>query len=153
MANALHGHRFDEQLNEDTQKLAQSSRLIQPQPAAHQRAPGHFAEHNVYLAEFLDDSVMGQAETLKGLPAEEVYRQLREEVFEAVALHEIGHTVGMTHNFEASFDALNYQDEFGKSELSSPEEVGAWSVARISLCINYGLRQSFQFGYERPREI
>jgi hypothetical protein len=71
-----------------------------------------FSSHNMYHQDFLDDSVIGQALALKGEDPEVVYQTLRKEIFRAVALHEIGHTVGMTHNFEASRDALNYPDEF-----------------------------------------
>ena len=52
---------------------------------------------------------------MKGMDPDEVYRVLREQVFRAVALHEIGHTIGMTHNFEGSHDALNYPDDFWRA--------------------------------------
>ncbi|MGB0648392.1 MAG: zinc-dependent metalloprotease, partial [Bradymonadia bacterium] len=71
-----------------------------------------FSEQNMYHQDFIDDSVIGQALALKGEDPEVVYQTLRRAIFRAVALHEIGHTVGMTHNFEASRDALNYPDEF-----------------------------------------
>jgi len=84
-----------------------------------------WSERNVMLPEFMDDSIQGLALELRGLPHEEVYQILRKEIYRGVMLHEIGHTVGLTHNFKASFDALNYQDEFwnirashqGKQEL------------------------------------
>jgi len=37
---------------------------------------------------------------------------LRERVFHAVMLHELGHTMGLRHNFAGSADALNFNDEY-----------------------------------------
>jgi hypothetical protein len=71
-----------------------------------------FADQNMLMADFVDDSVIGLALELKGLDAEEVYRIIREETYRAVMLHEIGHTLGLTHNFSASFDALNFPERF-----------------------------------------
>ncbi|MCA9547488.1 MAG: zinc-dependent metalloprotease, partial [Myxococcales bacterium] len=70
----------------------------------------HLARHNIYSADFIDDSVIGQALAMKGMDPEEVFQTLRAQIYRAVMLHEIGHTLGMTHNFKGSFDALNYQD-------------------------------------------
>jgi len=105
--------RTDEPLSEDARNFAMD---LQTDPAnARQLSEDRFkffSGHNMYHQDFLDDSVIGQALALKGEDPEVVYQTLRKEVFRAVALHEIGHTVGMTHNFEASRDALNYPDEF-----------------------------------------
>ncbi|MHB8873282.1 MAG: zinc-dependent metalloprotease [Myxococcaceae bacterium] len=40
------------------------------------------------------------------------WNQLRIALFKSVALHEIGHTLGLRHNFIGSFDAMNYQDGY-----------------------------------------
>ena len=71
-----------------------------------------FADQNMMMTDFVDDSVIGLALELKGLDADEVYRIIREETYRAVMLHEIGHTLGLTHNFSSSFDALNYPERF-----------------------------------------
>ena len=88
-----------------------------------------FADRNVFMADFIDDAVIGKALSMKGLPREEVYRQLREEIYRAVTLHEIGPTVGLTHNFAASFDPLNYQDEYWRIRVEFPEVV--WADQRL----------------------
>lgn len=90
----------------------------------------YFEKRNVYMADFLDDSVIGLALEMKGLEPEEVYKRLRESIFRAVMLHEIGHTVGLTHNFAASFDALNYHDDFW--DIRHRYEPGEWNGQRLA---------------------
>ena len=119
--------------------------MLNPQ-ATHERrnkVSRELAANNVMLGEDMDPSIIGQALELKDRPLDEIYQTLREEIFEAVALHEIGHTVGLRHNFEASFDALNYQDEFWEiRKNSAPEE---WDEQRLpeyryASIMDYGAR-------------
>ncbi len=42
----------------------------------------------------------------------EVYNDLRREAYRSVTEHEIGHTLGLMHNFIASADAMNYQEGY-----------------------------------------
>lgn len=46
------------------------------------------------------------------LDYELVRTMLRHPIFEAVTAHEVGHTLGLRHNFSGSFDALNYQPTY-----------------------------------------
>ena len=70
--------------------------------------------NNVWLADFADPSVAGLAKATKdsGLTGDALWQHLREQIYKAVMLHEVGHTVGLRHNFGASSDALNYFDEY-----------------------------------------
>jgi hypothetical protein len=48
----------------------------------------------------------------KALAKADIYTELRREAWRQVAEHEVGHTLGLRHNFIASADALNYQDGY-----------------------------------------
>jgi len=68
----------------------------------------------VYMAEFADDAILGTALELAKLhlTPEEMVTELRARIFRGLADHEVGHTMGLRHNFSASTDALNYDDEY-----------------------------------------
>ncbi len=72
------------------------------------RMRNKLGSHGVDLAETVDDAVIGFAALQKGKPAEEVWRLIRAQVFRSTAEHEVGHTVGLRHNFAGSIDAMNY---------------------------------------------
>ncbi len=82
-----------------------------------------FSEHMYCnLDAALDDGLVGLAKELKDLPRAERRAKIRERIFTAVALHEIGHNVGLRHNFEGSYDALNYNRAFWELETSGATE-------------------------------
>jgi hypothetical protein len=61
-----------------------------------------------YLREFADDAVWGYAQNLKDLDSEEAWREIVRAIIRSVAEHEVGHTLGLRHNFAGSADPLNY---------------------------------------------
>ncbi len=72
------------------------------------------SRNNLWLASFSDPAIVGLAEEFarEKLSEDELYQRLRESIYRAVALHELGHTLGLRHNFAASADALNYHDGY-----------------------------------------
>ncbi|MBX3219787.1 MAG: hypothetical protein KF795_04660 [Labilithrix sp.] len=82
-------------------------------------------EHHCYLdASLVDDSIVGLAKQMAakyaslGTPQEQeqaqhgMWNDLRARILSGLLEHEVGHTVGLRHNFEGSSDALNFFDEF-----------------------------------------
>jgi hypothetical protein len=80
---------------------------------------------NLWLANFDDPSIAGLAQEMKDsqLAGDDLFQALRERIFQAVMLHELGHTVGLRHNFAASGDALNYHDDYWPLRVKSIEPV------------------------------
>ncbi|MCK6545664.1 zinc-dependent metalloprotease [Myxococcota bacterium] len=64
----------------------------------------------------------GLAEVLKDVPREQRLELIASRMIKHVMLHELGHNVGMAHNFEGTYDALNYYDQFWDVHWGSDEE-------------------------------
>lgn len=82
------------------------------------------AQHNMYLSAFADDAIVGLAKELQGEDPEQVRAVIRRAVYRAVMEHEVGHTIGLRHNFQGSYDSLNYFDDYwalrGESIIKDP---------------------------------
>ncbi|MEQ1504746.1 MAG: zinc-dependent metalloprotease, partial [Myxococcota bacterium] len=63
---------------------------------------------------FTDSSLVGLARdyAARGLSYDEIVQDVRLNSFREVMLHEIGHTLGLRHNFSGSFDAFNFRPEY-----------------------------------------
>lgn len=48
----------------------------------------------------------------KRLADDQIARELRQSVWLSTALHETGHTLNLRHNFQGSFDSVNYFDDY-----------------------------------------
>lgn len=70
------------------------------------------------FAEFADDGIAQAAIRLareggaEAFDPEKLWTRLRKDIYVAVTLHELGHNVGLRHNFRASYDALNYHPKY-----------------------------------------
>lgn len=119
-------------------------------------------KHGCYFTtEFADDAVVGIAKELadkygKGAtPADEeriqlsIWQELREGILLGLGQHELGHTLGLRHNFEGSIDALNFHDQFWKlkgdapkygAEATEAEKNGKITEYQYSTVMDYGSR-------------
>ena len=75
------------------------------------------------MAEFADDAILGTALELdkQKLSPDELFKKLRALIFRGLTDHELGHTMGLRHNFAASTDALNYSDEYWNIRATVPD--------------------------------
>jgi hypothetical protein len=87
------------------------------------------SRHNIWMANFDDPAIAGLAKEFAGKrwQGDDLFNELRKRVFRAVMLHELGHTMGLRHNFAGSADALNYQDEYWPQRVKTIEPLATYT--------------------------
>ncbi len=81
--------------------------------------------HRVDFADLIETSAVGAARQYEGrTDYDQIWHELRAIIFKATAIHEVGHTVGLRHNFQGSYDSLNYFDEYWDQRVQTLPEVG-----------------------------
>ena len=72
------------------------------------------------------DVIKGEASRYANMKPEDIYNDLLIRIYIAVTLHEVGHNMGLRHNFRGSWDAMNYfpgywsQREAASAALGNP---------------------------------
>jgi len=72
------------------------------------------AKRNMYLPEMADDALLGLSKEVKGKSSDEIWKIIKDSVYTAVLAHEVGHSLGLMHNFGGSDDVVNYHDGYWK---------------------------------------
>lgn len=86
----------------------------------------------VDMPEYFDSFALGLALRLKDEPDREKRKDMiREQLYTAVQLHEVGHNVGLMHNFAASTDALNYGERFWQLQSYPADKNAALSSGDV----------------------
>ncbi len=108
--------------------------------------------HNVALKDAVAPDLAGLVATYVGrTDYEQMWRELRAEVFASTAEHEIGHTLGLRHNFQGSYDSINYPDAYWALRAENIGEAGdTRSVGDIYRLAN--LTQAQSEGQMRQRQ-
>ncbi len=97
----------------DLERMRLSTWMEEQNPRARRARENALGMECVWMAEDVDDSILGIARTYEGRTDYDViYEEIRGLIFKAVMEHEVGHTLGLRHNFAGSWDALNYFDEY-----------------------------------------
>jgi hypothetical protein len=101
----------------------------------------------IEFAAFFDPQVSGLAQYFKGKSREEINQWLRVEMYASVQAHEVGHTVGLRHNFGASMDPMNYKPAFWEegywnnpitAEATAAGEVNRGAEMKYASIMDYG---------------
>ncbi len=97
----------------------------------------------VLTADFADDAILGTALQLADLSGDVLFKTLRASIFRGLADHEMGHTMGLRHNFAGSTDALNYGKQYWDIRTNmAPEDWAKNSLPehQYSTVMDYGAR-------------
>lgn len=89
-----------------------------------------------FLEADFDPHFAGMALDLKDMSREERFQIIADRMVAHVMLHELGHNFGLLHNFEASFDALNYNRRFweninGTEEQQIQANIDEWRTSSV----------------------
>ncbi|MEO7094932.1 MAG: zinc-dependent metalloprotease, partial [Polyangiales bacterium] len=59
-----------------------------------------------------------------------IYDELWKQAVKGIALHEMGHSLGMLHNFASSWDAVNWQPQYWQLRTNEGQATGTCAAAR-----------------------
>ena len=88
------------------------------------------SRHNMYMELYADDSVRKFVEyhVAQKTPRDQIRKRLMEILITSVTAHEVGHTLGLMHNFKASTDEFNFPNaywELKNDPNAKPAQCGA----------------------------
>ena len=115
--------------------------LEDPEQNPFEQAAYELGREGYDAAEFFDLNYSGLAESFKGQSREEIWNQVRTLLFNGVQAHEVGHALGLRHNFQASMDPINYRREFWEegfwNDPSTPEQPNRGAELKYASLMDY----------------
>lgn len=105
----------------------------------------------VDFADMIAPDVQGMVRKYAGrTDYDQMWRELRAEVFASTAEHEVGHTLGLRHNFQGSYDSLNYFDKYWELREETLGDAPAGNLAEIYQGVN--LTEAQHEGHMRQQQ-
>ncbi|MBK6848380.1 MAG: zinc-dependent metalloprotease [Proteobacteria bacterium] len=118
------------------------------------------AAQTLWLAEFAADSIQGLAEEVwrrfgAAKDYDAMWQHLRQMIFRAVMEHEVGHTVGLRHNFAGSYDSVNYFNQYWDLRAPADAQGKGGLIERDPLAAGQSLTfaQLYQQAQQTPAQI
>ncbi len=104
------------------------------------------AKKTIMMNDFVEDSMLGMALYLKEseMTKEQMFQYIQKEIFFGTAIHEIGHTVGLRHNFASHTDALNFFPEYWNIRLDQLDDGTNFSTTGLQP----RYREAFEDGFD-----
>jgi len=130
-------------------RLSPVTGLARRHAERHRRHLRESMRRRVYRREFADPTVLGLAQSLIGMSEDEAFEAISDACYAATLEHEIGHTLGLMHNFAGSADPLNYHrsywDQRGETpepfaEVTDDQIAGQMPLFQYSSIMDYGAR-------------
>lgn len=119
--------------DQDLERIRLTSWMNQHNPVAQRSRFNALSRDCILQADHFDDSLIGLARQYEGRTDYDViYQEIRGMIFRAVMEHEVGHTMGLRHNFAASWDSLNYFDAFWDLKKEGYPSVAANGTPTVS---------------------
>ena len=85
------------------------------------------------------DLAMASDQDLAAKRADLIYNHLIVESYKGIALHEVGHALGMLHNFTSSYDAVNFNPQYWQLRTNEGESMdscnGTPRVNQLDTCM------------------
>jgi hypothetical protein len=103
-----------ETADETTREALDPTRVLSPEAMRQLKAlRAKMRARSADMADMLEPNIEGLVRKYAGrTDYDAVWRELRAEIFASTAEHEVGHTLGLRHNFQGSYDSLNYPDDY-----------------------------------------
>lgn len=115
-------------------ELSTLRRAYADRVAARGGQAGRLASHAIDVDLPVELDVTYIANEFQDLASDEIFARLQRDLVETVIIHELGHTLGIRHNFQGSFDALNFTPEYWRvrSECEGPRWKCPYTEAELA---------------------